>query len=224
MLLSACSYYLYSDRFVSVQIYNEQRGVPGTTSATSFFAIRRNHRFTRATKRRTRLATRYESDTTHRLISSTCRYAAVDTESPIPVPIAMYAATHTGHFGTSARMAPGAIHPAISRQRRANAGSCGSPSIVPGLVVSRSEAFGAASQHRSALTSGPPPNRNRGPSLCFLPSSAFVCVLIFVSSVKPDRSTNRVLQFKYKTNKQPLSVNPCSNFFGAILSICTLVS
>jgi hypothetical protein len=91
---------------------------------------------------------RYDSDATHRITSSIRRYAAVDTESPIPVPSAMYAARHAGHFGTSARMTPGAIHPAMPRQRRANPGRCGSLSNVRALIVSRSEPFGATSQQR----------------------------------------------------------------------------
>src|SRR5216684_7474388 len=41
-----------------------------------------------------RLAARYDSDAAHTITSSIRRYAAVDTESPTPVPIATYAARH----------------------------------------------------------------------------------------------------------------------------------
>jgi hypothetical protein len=76
------------------------------------------------------------------------RYVAVDTDSPTPVPIAAYAARHTGHFGTSARMAPGTIHREMSRQRRTSLGGCGSPSVVRDPAVSRSGLLEAPSQQQ----------------------------------------------------------------------------
>jgi hypothetical protein len=39
-------------------------------------------------------------------------------------------------------------------------------------------------------------------------------VFIFLSSVKADRSINRLFQFKYKTNKQPLSGHCAAIFSG----------
>lgn len=47
---------------------------------------------------------------------------AVETESPTPVPIATYAAKHNGHLGNSARIAPGTIHRAMPKRRRAGVG------------------------------------------------------------------------------------------------------
>src|SRR6185369_10229075 len=37
-------------------------------------------------------------------------YVAVETEIPIPVTMAMYAAMHSGHFGKNARIKPGIAH------------------------------------------------------------------------------------------------------------------
>jgi len=75
---------------------------------------------------RPRLAARYESDAMHRITSSILRWDAAETESPTPVPSAIYAAMHIGHFGNSASTVPGTIHRAISRPRRANDGVRGS--------------------------------------------------------------------------------------------------
>src|SRR5262245_31813172 len=65
-------------------------------------------------KRAPSLVARYTSDATHRDASSVRKCVAFGAESPIPVPIAMYAARHAGHFGKSNKMAPGTIHPRIS--------------------------------------------------------------------------------------------------------------
>jgi len=65
-----------------------------------------------------RLAPRKTSDATHKTTSITRIYVAVDTEMPIPVRSATYAATHTGHFGSNANAALGTIQPAISPLRR----------------------------------------------------------------------------------------------------------
>lgn len=64
-----------------------------------------------------RLTARYSSHTMHKIRSDARRCAAVERESPKPVPTATYATRHAGHFGTSARIAPGTIQPAMSRQR-----------------------------------------------------------------------------------------------------------
>jgi len=64
----------------------------------------------------------YNSAATHKTTITVRRYIAVDIEIPIPVQIAKYAARHAGHFGNSARMPPGAITLAASRQRCATVG------------------------------------------------------------------------------------------------------
>ena len=46
------------------------------------------------------------------------RYVAVDTDTPIPVPSAIYAAIHIGHLGMKAKPAIETIHPARSPRRR----------------------------------------------------------------------------------------------------------
>lgn len=46
------------------------------------------------------------------------RAAAVENESPIPVPTATYAATQAGHFGMKATTSPGISHETISRTLR----------------------------------------------------------------------------------------------------------
>jgi hypothetical protein len=71
-----------------------------------------------AMKRRTRLAAMRVNDATHDITNSDRRCPAVDMEMPRPVASATYAATQAGHFGRSANVAPGTIHPAISPQRR----------------------------------------------------------------------------------------------------------
>ena len=48
--------------------------------------------------------------------------AAVEIESPTPVPIATYAARHNGHLGNSTRTALGTIHRAIPERRRTKLG------------------------------------------------------------------------------------------------------
>jgi hypothetical protein len=73
----------------------------------------------RANKRRVCLAARNTSEITHTMINSTRTLPTAATESPSPVQSAMYAARHIGHFGISARIAPGIIQPAILPLRRA---------------------------------------------------------------------------------------------------------
>jgi hypothetical protein len=58
------------------------------------------------------------SDATHETTSVVLIYVAAGNEIPTPVATATYAATHAGHFGSSANVAPGTIHPAISPPRR----------------------------------------------------------------------------------------------------------
>ena len=53
-------------------------------------------------------------DATHNTTSIARKYVAVGKVIPIPVAKATYAATHAGHFGSSANVAPGRIQPAIS--------------------------------------------------------------------------------------------------------------
>jgi hypothetical protein len=50
----------------------------------------------------------------------TCKCVAAENESPIPLQSAMYAARHIGHFGSSARIAPGMIQPKTSTHQQAN--------------------------------------------------------------------------------------------------------
>src|SRR5713226_3911097 len=96
-----------------------------------------------------RLAARYDSDAAHTITSSIRRYAAVDTESPTPVPIATYAARHAGHFGKSARTVPETIHPAMSRRRRASVGAWAATcDAVRAAFVSQSVPIEVASQQR----------------------------------------------------------------------------
>src|SRR5689334_7189664 len=76
----------------------------------------------RAMRRRARVAARYDSDATHRSTKSVRRYAALDIETPTPVPTAMYAARHAGHFGSNASVIPGRPHRTTSSQRREVAG------------------------------------------------------------------------------------------------------
>jgi len=89
-----------------------------------------------AAKRRIPLAARYNNDARHMITSRVRKYVAADSENPIPVPITAYVATHAGHLGNSARIAPGTIHPAFSRRRRTSAGRCGSLTRIRFLVVS----------------------------------------------------------------------------------------
>ena len=56
----------------------------------------------------------------HRTKSAVRKYVAAVNESPIPVQAAMYAARHIGHFGISARIAPGTIQSTRSTMRRTN--------------------------------------------------------------------------------------------------------
>lgn len=58
------------------------------------------------------------SDATHNTTSILRKYVAAGTEIPMPVARATYAATHTGHLGSSASVALGMIQPAISLPRR----------------------------------------------------------------------------------------------------------
>jgi hypothetical protein len=57
------------------------------------------------------------NDATHNTTSIARRYVAVGKEIPMPVARATYAATHAGHFGSSASVALGRIQPAISLPR-----------------------------------------------------------------------------------------------------------
>jgi hypothetical protein len=124
----------------------------------------------RAISPRTLLAASHDNDATHKDISSMRKYAAVETESPTPVPIAMYAARHTGHFGKSARMTPGAIHldklsqlDKLSRYR-AGDGRCGLPFVVARAAIAlRCEPLKAPAQLQLALTGGAPPNSTKNP-------------------------------------------------------------
>jgi hypothetical protein len=58
------------------------------------------------------------NDAAHNPTSVARRYVAAGKEIPMPVARATYAATHTGHLGSSASVAPGTIQPAISPPRR----------------------------------------------------------------------------------------------------------
>lgn len=58
------------------------------------------------------------SDATHNTTSVARRQVAVGNEIPMPVASAIYAATQTGHLGSSASVTLGTIHPAISPPRR----------------------------------------------------------------------------------------------------------
>lgn len=44
------------------------------------------------------------------IINSDWIFATVETDTPTPVPMAMYAARQTGHLGINIRMAPGTSH------------------------------------------------------------------------------------------------------------------
>ena len=61
------------------------------------------------------LAARNKINPTHRITDAARKCVATENESPIPVQTATYAARHSGHFGSSARIAPGMIQLAISR-------------------------------------------------------------------------------------------------------------
>lgn len=56
------------------------------------------------------------------MMSNSLILAAVETERPTPVTIAMYAARHSGHFGKKARIAPGTTHLAVPERRRTKVG------------------------------------------------------------------------------------------------------
>src|SRR5262245_24620617 len=70
-----------------------------------------------------RLIARYSSADTDTISSAIRRYEAAVNEMPIPLNIATYAATHAGHLGISASVAPGTIHPANSVLRRHQRGA-----------------------------------------------------------------------------------------------------
>jgi hypothetical protein len=76
-------------------------------------------RIDRITLGKCRIA-RYEIDAAHPMRREYLRCAAVDSDTPRPVPIAIYATRHAGHFGKSASIAPGTIHPAMRLHRRIN--------------------------------------------------------------------------------------------------------
>jgi hypothetical protein len=58
------------------------------------------------------------SDATHNTTRVVRRHLAAGKEIPMPVASAKYAATHTGHLGSSASVTLGTIQPAISPLRR----------------------------------------------------------------------------------------------------------
>jgi hypothetical protein len=58
------------------------------------------------------------NDAMHNTTSVARRYLATGREIPMPVASAKYAATHTGHLGSSASVMLGTIQPAISPPRR----------------------------------------------------------------------------------------------------------
>jgi len=86
-----------------------------------------------------RFAANSDNDEMHTTTNSIRTYVAVDIERPTPVPKARYAARHAGHFGSSARIALGTIHPAMSRHRRVN--------VAGAAIVSR-ESLPATTQQR----------------------------------------------------------------------------
>ena len=53
---------------------------------------------------------RNTSEPTHTVIMSIRMLVAVETERPMPVPIATYATMQSGHFGKIARISPGISH------------------------------------------------------------------------------------------------------------------
>src|SRR5436190_1007717 len=60
-------------------------------------------------------------------------YAAVETEIPIPVPSAMYAAMHNGHFGINANITPGIAHSITVRPEHSHLDDISPPSSpMPG--------------------------------------------------------------------------------------------
>ena len=59
---------------------------------------------------------------THSPISSVLRNDAAATDTEIPVPSAMYAAKHAGHFGSNARISVGSEHFASANLRLADDG------------------------------------------------------------------------------------------------------
>src|SRR5215475_3113443 len=105
--------------------FHRFRASVGATRATSCEISSRAEVSTKRIKLDAAPFARYVRDPTQSMISSIRKYVAVDNESPNPVPTATYAARHAGHFGKSARMALGTIHPAMSRQRRVNVGAAG---------------------------------------------------------------------------------------------------
>jgi hypothetical protein len=70
------------------------------------------------TKRAECFASWYSNKATHTIRSDVLSCAAVESESPSPVPTATYAARHAGHFGMNAKIALGTIQLAKERQRR----------------------------------------------------------------------------------------------------------
>src|SRR6267378_3183521 len=72
----------------------------------------------RAIKLRSRLAVMKTNDATHNATSIARRYVAVGTDIPMPVARATYAATQTGHLGSSASVALGTIQLTIFPPRR----------------------------------------------------------------------------------------------------------
>ncbi|MEW6302184.1 MAG: hypothetical protein AB1705_01855 [Verrucomicrobiota bacterium] len=76
----------------------------------------------RKPKRRRRFSSNKLSGTaTQKISSKVRRWDAVVSEMLAPLNKATYAATQAGHFGSSASVAPGTIHPASSPPRRQRA-------------------------------------------------------------------------------------------------------
>jgi hypothetical protein len=90
------------------------------------------------------LAITQTSVTTHIPISSVRRIDAAATEREIPVPSAMYAAKHAGHFGSNARISVGTEHFTQANRRRATCGGWALPSAASCRLLS--VAFAAAEQ------------------------------------------------------------------------------
>src|SRR5262245_39112723 len=75
--------------------------------------------FLSLTRKRSRsLPAKTTSEAKHKPTRNVRKCVAVESERPIPVPAATYAATQTGHLGSSSNVAPGTIQPAISPLRR----------------------------------------------------------------------------------------------------------
>ena len=108
------------------------------------------------------LAARNKINPTHRITDAARKCVATENESPIPVQTATYAARHSGHFGSSARIAPGMIQLAISRPCRKR--DTGRRALSPARVL--------IWQHWRAFTRAPPWIRSRRSRTLATPSPA----------------------------------------------------